>query len=176
MPKLSSWASSWPHVVLGRGHQHKLSAPRRAGPASAGTCTIKQKIGAFTRTHQSHFDCRGRCRTSTSVIDMHIHLGGIGIATCLPRGKVGQGTYCPQRLSTYRSSLLSPPDTVAQLLLEGSFAERNKVRARDMVCSAISSEVCSCGIHRLLRDPRYARMRHLRNRDVHNLLRNPFDM
>ena len=74
------------------------------------------------------------------------------------------------------SLLLSPPDTVTQLLFDGSFAERNKVRARDMVCSAISTEVSSCGIRRLLRDLWYARGRHLRNRDVHNLLRNPFEM
>ena len=135
-------------VVLRRRHQRKCSAPRRAGPSSAGT------IGPFTSTF-TWSNC---------------------IATCLPRGKVGQGTSCPQRFSTYRSSLLSPPDTVTQLLFDGSFAERNKVRARDMVCSAISTEVSSCGIRRLLRDLWYARGRHLRNRDVHNLLRNPFEM
>ena len=124
------------------------------------------------RLHRSHFDCRDRCRTSTDVIDKHIHLEQLA----LPLAFLAARSDKELLASTYRSSLLSPPDTVTQLLFDGSFAQRNKVRARDMVCSAISTEVSSRGIRRLLRDLWYARGRHLRNRDVHNLLRNPFEM
>ena len=123
-----------------RHHQHQWSAPRSAGPASAGTCTIKLKIGAFAQAHRLHLDCRSRCRTSTLVIDTHRYLQQLA-RTChlsSKRQSVGQGTSCPQRFSACPSELLSwiknaapPPDTVTQAPFSmGSVAKRNKVRAR----------------------------------------------